>query len=160
MQKVSPFLWFHDNNAAEAADFYHSIFPNSRIVETRHWGHGAPQPEGSVLAVTIEIEGAEYVFFNGGPYQQLNPSISLFVRCQTQAEVDRYWDALVAGGKPIQCGWLTDKFGLSWQIIPDVLGRLIDDKQHPQKAAAAMKAMMSMIKIDIAALEAAYNAAP
>ncbi len=157
MQKVSPFLWFHDNNAEEAANFYHSIFKNSSIVETRHWGEGAPAPAGSVLSITINIEGSEYVFFNGSPYQQLTPAVSLFVRCESQAEVDYYWDKLVVGGKPIQCGWLQDKFGLSWQIIPDALGRFISDKQHPEKAKRALGAMMKMVKLNIQGLEDAYG---
>jgi predicted 3-demethylubiquinone-9 3-methyltransferase (glyoxalase superfamily) len=147
MNKLTPFLWFNDN-AGEAAEFYLSVFPHARkLDEVRSKGVG-PWPEGKVATVTIELEGQEMVFLNGGPMYQLNPAISFFVRCDSQDEIDSYWDKLIAGGKPMACGWLTDRFGLCWQIVPRHIGDLI---KHPK----AMQAMMKMIKMDLAALEAA-----
>lgn len=147
MNKVAPFLWFNDN-AGEAAEFYLGIFPHARKVsELRSKGVG-PWPEGSIATITIELEGQELVFLNGGPQYQLTPAFSLFVRCDSQEEIDRYWDRLIEGGKPMACGWLTDRFGLCWQIVPRRIGELIG---HPR----AMQAMMKMVKMDLAALEAA-----
>ena len=147
MKKLSPFLWFNDN-AEEAAGFYLSVFPHARKVhELRSKGTG-PWPVGKIATITIELEGQEMVFLNGGPAQRLTPAISFFVRCDSQEEIDSYWEKLVAGGQPVACGWLTDRFGLSWQIVPRNIEELID---HPR----AMEAMMGMIKMDLAALEAA-----
>ena len=148
MNKISPFLWFNDN-AEEAAEFYLSIFPNARkLGEVRSKGVG-PWPVGKIATITIELEGQEMVFLNGGPSHQLNPAISFFVRCDGQQEIDSYWDKLMAGGgKPMACSWLTDRFGLCWQIVPRNIDELIS---HPK----AMQAMMGMIKLDVAALEAA-----
>lgn len=147
MNKIAPFLWFNDN-AGEAAQFYLSVFPNARKVsEIRSQGVG-PWPAGKIAGVTVEIEGQEIIFLNGGPAQQLTPAISFFVRCDSQEEIDRYWDSLVEGGKPMACGWLTDRFGLCWQIVPRNIGELIS---HPK----GMEAMMGMIKLDVHALEAA-----
>lgn len=148
MSKVAPFLWFNDN-AEEAANFYLSVFPHARkLDELRSKGVG-PWPEGKIATITIELEGQQMIFLNGGPAQQLTPAISFFVSCDSQAEIDSYWDKLMAdGGKPMACGWLTDRFGLCWQIVPKNIGELI---KHPK----AMQAMMGMIKFDIAALEAA-----
>lgn len=148
MKKVAPFLWFNDN-AEEAAEFYLSVFPHARKVgELRSKGVG-PWPVGKIATITIELEGQEMVFLNGGPHQQLTPAFSYFVRCDSQEEIDSYWDKLMAGGgKPMACGWLTDRFGLCWQIVPRNIDKLVS---HPK----AMEAMMGMIKFDIAALEAA-----
>jgi predicted 3-demethylubiquinone-9 3-methyltransferase (glyoxalase superfamily) len=148
MNKVSPFLWFNDN-AEEAAEFYLSVFPHARKVgEVRSKGVG-PWPVGKIATITISLEGQEMVFLNGGPTYQLNPAFSLFVSCDSQEEIDKYWDKLMAGGgKPMACGWLTDRFGLCWQIVPRNISELIS---HPK----AMQAMMGMIKMDVAALEAA-----
>ena len=148
MNKLSPFLWFNDN-AGEAAEFYLSVFPHARkITELRSKGVG-PWPEGKIATISIELEGQEMTFLNGGPAHQLTPGFSFFVRCDSQDEIDGYWDKLLAGGgKPMACGWLTDRFGLCWQIVPRNIGELL---RHPK----AMQAMMGMVKMDIAALEAA-----
>ena len=148
MPKLAPFLWFNDN-AEEAAEFYLGVFPHARkLDELRSKGVG-PWPEGKIATITIELEGQEMVFLNGGPAHQLSPSFSFFVRCDSQEEIDSYWDKLMAGGgKPMACGWLTDRFGLCWQVVPRNIGELI---RHP----AAMQAMMGMVKFDIAALEKA-----
>ena len=147
MNKVSPFLWFNDN-AEEAAEFYLSVFPNARkVAEVRSKGVG-PWPAGKIATITLELEGQQMVFLNGGPTYQLNPAFSFFVSCESQQEIDRYWEKLMVGGKPMACGWLTDRFGLCWQIVPRNIGELIS---HPK----AMQAMMGMIKMDVAALAAA-----
>ena len=152
--KVTPFLWF-DSQAEEAAKFYVSLVPNSRIVDVNYWAKGSPFPEGSVMSAIFELDGRQYIALNAGPHYKLSPAFSLFVSCEDQAEVDRYWDALVAdGGAASQCAWLTDKFGVSWQIVPKALGRLLSDTDSA-KAGRAMQAMMQMTKIDVAALERA-----
>ena len=155
MQKITPFLWY-DGKAEEAANLYVSVFKNSRIVKVRRNGEAGPGSKGSVMGVDFELDGRSFIAFNGGPHFTFNPAISLFVNCETQQEVDDLWEKLVAGGKPVQCGWLTDRFGVSWQIIPTVLGEMLSDSD-PAKAARVMKAMMQMIKIDIAALKQAYD---
>ena len=156
MQKISPFLWF-DGKAEEAANLYTSVFNNSRIVSVSRSGDGAPQPEGSVMSVTFELEGMEFIALNGGPHFTFTPAISLFVKCETQAEVDALWDKLTAdGGEKSRCGWLKDRFGVSWQIIPTALGRMLQD-QDPAKSRRVMGAMLQMDKIDIAALQRAYD---
>jgi len=145
--RIIPFLWF-DSNAEEAADFYVSVFPNSRkLSELRNTGD-APGPKGGVLTVFFELDGLKFTALNGGPAYQFTPAISFVVRCDTQQEIDDYWSKLTAGGKEIQCGWLVDKFGLSWQIVPARLPELLKDSR-------AMQAMMKMKKLDIAALERA-----
>jgi predicted 3-demethylubiquinone-9 3-methyltransferase (glyoxalase superfamily) len=145
--RITPFLWF-DSNAEEAADFYCGIFPNSRkLSELRNTGD-APGPKGGVLTVSFELDGLRFTALNGGPAYQFTPAISFVVRCDTQPEIDNYWSKLTAGGKEIQCGWLVDKFGLSWQIVP---ARLPEFLQHPK----GMQAMMKMKKLDIAELERA-----
>src|SRR5690348_10589915 len=131
MQKITPFLWF-DTQAEEAAAFYTSIFKNSKIVGIKRYGNSGPRPKGTAMTVTSQIEGQEFVALNGGPQFTFTPAISLFVNCATQEEVDALWDNLVDGGKPMQCGWLTDKYGISWQIIPAALGKLMNDPD-PQK---------------------------
>lgn len=151
MNKLAPFLWFNDN-AEEAAEFYLSVFLHARkLDEVRSKGVG-PWPAGQIAIITIELEGQEMVFINGGPAHQLSPAISFFVRCDSQQEIDTYWDKLMeGGGKPMACSWLVDRFGLCWQIVPRNIGELIS---HPK----AMEAMMGMIKLDVATLEAAARA--
>lgn len=148
MNKVTPFLWF-DSNAGEAAEFYLSVFPHAKkLNELRSKGVG-PWPEGKIATVTIELEGQEMIFMNGGPHQKLTPAFSYSVMVEDQAELDSYWDKLLAdGGKTMACGWLTDCFGLCWQIVPKNMQQLVS-------TPAGMKAMMGMIKLDIAELEAA-----
>ena len=124
MQKIRPFLWF-DDKAEEAVDFYTAIFKNAKIGDIMRSGEGGPRPAGSVLSVTFELEGQEFVALNGGPHFSFTPAVSFFVTCETQAEVDAFWDKLSAGGKTNRCGWLTDKHGLSWQIVPAVLGEML-----------------------------------
>ena len=148
MNRITPFLWY-DGKIEDAVSFYRSVFPNSKV-------HGtAPGPVGSLMSATIELEGQTLMLFNGGPHYTLTPAISLYVNCETQAEVDDLWTKLLAGGgKETQCGWLEDRFGLSWQIIPSILPRLLGDKDRA-KAGRAMNAMLKMKKIDIAGLERA-----
>jgi predicted 3-demethylubiquinone-9 3-methyltransferase (glyoxalase superfamily) len=154
MQKITPFLWF-DSQAEEAAKLYTSIFPNSKLGKMTRYGEAGPGPAGSVLTASFELEGTEFTALNGGPTYKFTPAISFVVNCETQAEVDRYWEKLAAdGGKEVQCGWLTDKFGVSWQIVPTALLRLLNDPD-PAKANRVMQAMLQMVKIDIAKLEAA-----
>lgn len=153
MQKITPCLWF-DGQAEEAAKFYVSVFKNGRILETAYWGKTGPGKEGTVLTVRFEIEGQEFLALNGGPEYNFTPAISLSVDCKTQQEVDAYWEKLLAGGKPVMCGWLTDKFGVSWQIVPDILPRMLVGKDRA-KADRVLKAMMAMVKLDVAALERA-----
>lgn len=156
MQKIVPFLWF-DGKAEEAMTFYTSIFKNSKIVNVVRCGDHGPGPKGSVLTGTFQLEGQQFMALNGGPMYKFTPAISLFVNCETQAEVDELWDKLTAdGGQPVQCGWLTDKFGVSWQIIPTALMQLLSDKD-PGRAGRATQAMMQMVKIDIAKLQQAAD---
>ena len=157
MQKITPFLWF-DGNAEEAVNFYTSIFPESKIVSVSRHGDAGPGPKGTVMVMTFELEGQQFMALNGGPQFKFTPAISLLVRCKTQAEVDRYWDQLSAGGQTIECGWLQDKFGVSWQIVPTVLFEMMADKD-PKKADRVMSAMMEMKKLDIAGLKRAYKGA-
>jgi predicted 3-demethylubiquinone-9 3-methyltransferase (glyoxalase superfamily) len=157
MQKITPFLWF-DGNAEEAVNFYTSIFKDSKIKEIRRYGDAGPAPRGSVMTASFEIEGQEFVALNGGPQFQFTPAISFFVNCENQDEVDTLWNKLLVGGKPLQCGWITDRFGLSWQVIPKALGELMGDKD-PAKAQRVMQAMMKMVKIDVAELKRAYEGA-
>jgi len=154
MQSISPFLWFNDN-AEEAAKFYTSIFRNSKITGLTRYGEAGPGPKGSVLTVAFELDGQEFRALNGGPQFPFTEAISLVVKCKTQEEVDYFWSKLSAGGKEVQCGWLNDKFGLSWQIVPTVLIELLQEKD-PQKANRVMEAMLKMIKIEISTLQKAY----
>ena len=147
MQKISTCLWF-DGKAEEAAKFYLSVFANSKIVDMMHHGDAGPGPKGSVLAVTFALEGQEFIALNGGPHFTFSPAISLFVKCRTQQEVDELWEKLSAGGKKDRCGWLTDKYGVSWQIVPTVLGEMLQDKDA-QKSARVMQAMLQMTKLDV-----------
>ncbi|QDU30610.1 3-demethylubiquinone-9 3-methyltransferase [Anatilimnocola aggregata] len=153
MQKISPFLWF-DGKAEEAMNFYVSIFKNSKVGDVMRCGEAGPGPKGSVLGVTFSLDGIEFHAINGGPMFQFSPAISFYVNCETQAEVDDLWDKLSAGGEQQRCGWLKDNFGVSWQIIPTVLGKLLSNKD-PSKAGRAMQAMMQMTKLDILGLQQA-----
>lgn len=153
--KIAPFLWFN-NNLEEAMNFYASIFKNVKIGDVNRWGKAGPGEEGTVMSATFEIEGQYFMALNGGPMFKFTEAISFFVNCDTQEEVDNYWEKLSAGGEKSYCGWLKDKFGLSWQIIPTALGRLMYDKD-PAKSERVMKAMMKMDKIVIADLEKAYD---
>jgi predicted 3-demethylubiquinone-9 3-methyltransferase (glyoxalase superfamily) len=155
MQKITPFLWF-DGQAEEAANFYVSIFKNSKILNLAHYGEAGPGPKGTVMMATFQLEGQQFMALNGGPHYTISPAISFFVDCETQAEVDELWAKLTAGGSEVQCGWLTDKFGVSWQIIPRTLMELMQDKD-PVKSQRVFKTMMGMIKIDIEALRRAYR---
>jgi len=153
MQKIVTFLWF-DTQAEEAANLYVSIFKNSKIGKISRYGDAGPGPKGSAMGVSFQLEGQEFYALNGGPHFKFTPAISLFVNCETQEEVDELWDKLSVGGRQDRCGWLQDKYGLSWQIIPKVLGELLGNKD-PQIAQRAMKAMLQMSKIDIRALQQA-----
>jgi len=157
-QRVSVCFWY-ENQAEEAATLYTSLIDNSRITNVSRYGAGGPMPEGTAMMVAFELGGVAFHGLNGGPHYKLTPAASLIVECETQAEIDHLWNTLTAdGGKEVQCGWLTDRFGLSWQIVPAVMPSLMTG---PDKAASgrAMKAMMGMVKLDIAALEAAYRGA-
>ncbi|HEX8943603.1 MAG TPA: VOC family protein [Gemmatimonadaceae bacterium] len=153
MQKIRPFLWFNDN-AEEAMNFYLSIFKNSKAGTVSRYGDAGPGPKGSVMSATFELDGQEFMALNGGPTYKFTPAISFFVNCETQQEVDELWERLSAGGKKDRCGWLQDKFGVSWQIIPSALGRLLGDKDRA-RAQRVMQAMLQMDKIDIKRLEEA-----
>jgi predicted 3-demethylubiquinone-9 3-methyltransferase (glyoxalase superfamily) len=157
MQKITPFLWFNDN-AEEAVKFYTSIFKNSKIGKIARYDEAgekaAGRPAGSVMTVEFQIEGQEFVALNGGPIFKFTEAISFVVNCETQEEVDYYWEKLSQGGKEVQCGWLKDKYGLSWQIVPTVLGELLSDKDAA-KAQRVMQAMLKMVKLDIEKLKQA-----
>ncbi|MDB5963759.1 MAG: 3-demethylubiquinone-9 3-methyltransferase [Polaromonas sp.] len=153
MQKITTFLWFNDQ-AEEAMNFYVSLFKNSHVKEVRRYSKGGPMPEGSVMGGTVVLEGQEFFALNGGPHYSFTPAISLFVNCETQEEVDTLWDKLSEGGEKVQCGWLRDKYGLSWQIIPNVLTELMGSTDRAV-AGRVMQAMMKMKKIDIRQLQEA-----
>ena len=155
MQKITPFLWF-DGNAEEAMNLYVSVFKNSKVVSVTRYGEAGPGPKGTVMSATFQLEGQQFYALNGGPQYKFTPAISLFVNCETQEEVDELWGKLSAGGHKDRCGWLQDKYGLSWQIIPTVLGKMLRDK-NPRKAQNVMKAMLQMDKIDIKKLKQAYD---
>jgi predicted 3-demethylubiquinone-9 3-methyltransferase (glyoxalase superfamily) len=157
MQKITPFLWFN-NNAEEAMTFYTSIFPNAKIGEVHRYGAGGPGPEGSLMTASFELEGQSFTVLNGGPLYTFTEAVSFVVHCETQEEVDYYWGKLTDGGEESQCGWLKDKFGLSWQIIPGRLMELLGDPD-PAKAQRAMHAMLQMQKIDVPTLERAADQA-
>jgi predicted 3-demethylubiquinone-9 3-methyltransferase (glyoxalase superfamily) len=159
MQKIAPFLWF-DDRAEEAATFYTSIFRNSKIVNIARYGDAGAEvsgrPKGTVMTVEFQLEGQEFVALNGGPQFKFTEAISFVVNCQTQEEVDEYWKKLSDGGREVQCGWLKDKYGLSWQIVPTILNEMLNDPD-PKKAERVMKTMLQMKKIDIKALKQAYE---
>jgi predicted 3-demethylubiquinone-9 3-methyltransferase (glyoxalase superfamily) len=154
MRKITPFLWF-DDNAEEAARFYTSIFRNSTIDEVRYYGEAGPRPKGSVMSVTFTVDGQELIALNGGPHFSFTPAISLFVRCETQVEIDELWEKLCEDGEPVRCGWLKDKYSLSWQIVPIVLGNMLQDKDT-ERSRRVMEAMLKMVKLDIRTLQQAY----
>lgn len=153
IQRISPFLWF-DTQAEEAAKFYASVFPNSRIVKVARFTGAGPGPVGSVMTVQFELDGQSFVALNGGPQFKFTEAISFVVHCESQDEVDFYWEKLTAGGSPVQCGWLKDKFGLFWQIVPNALFDLLNDPDR-SKAQRAMEAMFGMTKLDIGELKCA-----
>jgi len=157
MPKISPFLWF-DRQAEEAANFYIKIFKNSKILNITRYGEAGPGPKGSVMTIEFTLDGQEFIALNGGPHFKFNEAISFSVDCKTQEEVDMYWAKLSEGGQEQPCGWLKDKFGLSWQVNPTILGEMLGDPD-PQKAERVTEAMLKMKKIDIAALKKAYNQA-
>ena len=157
MQKITPFLWF-DHQAEEAMNFYVSIFRNSKVLTVNRYGDAGPGPKGSVMTASFLLDGQQFVALNGGPVYQISPAISFVVNCETQQEVDDMWDKLGAGGQELQCGWLTDKFGVSWQVVPTLLVKLLSDPD-PVKSARVMQAMLQMKKIDIAALQRAQEPA-
>lgn len=157
MQKITPFLWF-DNQAEEAMNFYVSIFKNSKVLDVTRYGEAGPGPAGSVMTARFQLEGQEFTALNGGPDFKFTEAISFYVDCQTQEEVDELWQKLSEGGEEGPCGWLKDKYGLSWQIVPRVLTELLNDPD-PAKAQSVMKAMLQMSKIDIKGLQLAYEQA-
>jgi predicted 3-demethylubiquinone-9 3-methyltransferase (glyoxalase superfamily) len=155
MQRITPFLWF-DDKAEEAARFYVSIFKNAKVGSISRYGDAGPGPKGAVMVAAFELDGQGFLALNGGPQFKFSPAISFVVNCETQEEVDHYWERLSEGGEKLQCGWLQDKFGMSWQIVPAVLGQMMQDKDAA-KAQRVMKAMLQMHKMDIAALKKAYE---
>ena len=157
MQKITPFLWF-DNQAEEAVNFYTSIFKNSKVGKVSRYGDAGPGPKGAVLTASFVLDGQEFIALNGGPKYKFTPAISFVVPCETQQEIDHYWSKLSAGGRTDQCGWLADKFGVSWQVVPTLLGQLMSDKDS-QKSERVMKALLQMTKLDIDALKSAYEGA-
>jgi predicted 3-demethylubiquinone-9 3-methyltransferase (glyoxalase superfamily) len=155
MQKITPFLWF-DDKAEEAVNFYTATFKNAKITSVVRYNEAGPGPAGSVMLVSFEIEGQAFTALNGGPYFSFTPAISFFINCETQAEVDHLWEKLSEGGEQEQCGWVKDKYGISWQIVPSVLGELMQS-ENAEKANNVTKAMLQMHKLDIAALKRAYE---
>ena len=152
---ITPFFWF-DHQAEEAANFYVSIFPNSKITDIARYSEAGPRPAGSVMTVGFELDGKPYTALNGGPLFQFNESVSFVVHCKSQEDIDHYWDSLIAGGTPSQCGWLKDRYGMSWQIVPDRLIELMQDVDK-NKAAKVVEAMFKMVKLDLPKLEQAYK---
>jgi predicted 3-demethylubiquinone-9 3-methyltransferase (glyoxalase superfamily) len=155
MQKITTFLTFNDQ-AEEAVNFYTSIFPGSRIVSTSRYGDAGPGPKGSLMSATFQLDGQDFIALNGGPSFAFAQGISLFITCETQEEVDKYWEKLAEGGEQGPCGWLTDRFGVSWQVVPRVLGEMLND-EDPEKANRVMNAMLQMSKIEIEDLKRAYE---
>lgn len=158
MPKITPFLWFNDQ-AEQAAEYYVSVFPNSRIVQVTRYGEAGPGPAGSVMTVQFELDGNEFIALNGGPdYYAFDESVSFYINCASGEEVDHYWNALTDGGEEIACGWLKDRYGLRWQVVPDGLVELLSDPD-PERAARATRAMMSMTKLDLRAVRQAADGA-
>lgn len=154
-QKIVTFLWF-DQNAEEAMNHYVSIFKNAKVVNVTRWGDAGPGPKGSVLTVTFELDGQRFMGVNGGPMFKFSEAVSLMINCDSQEEIDYYWERLCEGGAESQCGWLKDKFGLSWQVVPRVLGEMMQDKD-PRKTGRVMEAVLKMVKLDIGTLREAYE---
>jgi len=157
MQKITPCLWF-EANADEAVKFYTTVFPDAKVMDTVYYGEAGPMPAGTLLTVTFSIFGQEFMILNGGPYTKFTPAISFIISCENQAEVDEYWDKLSEGGVEDQCGWLSDKFGISWQIVPTILDKMMMDPD-PVKVKRVTEAMLKMVKLDISELEKAYRQA-
>jgi predicted 3-demethylubiquinone-9 3-methyltransferase (glyoxalase superfamily) len=155
MQKITPFLWFN-TQAEEAMNFYVSVFKNAKVITTTRYGDNMPLPKGTVMTAVFELDGQRFIALNGGPHYSLTPAVSFVVNCENQDEVDYYWDRLRAGGSAQQCGWLTDKFGVTWQVVPTVLGEMLGDPEA-QKAGRVGKALLRMGKLDIPRLKAAYE---
>ncbi len=155
LQRISPFLWF-DKQAEEAANFYTSIFKNSKVGKVARYGEGGPGPKGSAMTVAFELDGQEFVALNGGPQFKFCEAVSFVVNCETQQEIDEFWEKLSEGGKKVECGWLKDKYGLSWQVVPTVLGELLGDKD-PARSQRVMNALLKMKKLDIEGLKKAYQ---
>ena len=155
MKKITPCLWF-DGNAEEAVNFYTSVFKDFKVGEVMRYGDAGPGPKGSVLTVAFELEGQEFIALNGGPMYQFSPAVSFFVNCDTQEEIDEFWEKLSEDGQTQQCGWLTDKYGVTWQIVPRVLGGMLQD-EDAAKSKRVMQAMLKMTKLDIALLQQAYG---
>ncbi len=155
MTPITPFLWFN-GNAEEATNFYISIFGNSKIQNVRYYGEAGPGPKGTVMATEFELDGQQFIALNGGPQFEFSPAISFFVKCGSQREVDEFWEKLSAGGEKLPCGWLRDRYGVSWQIVPTVLSEMLQDKD-PAKSTRVMRAMLQMSKIDIEKLRQAYE---
>jgi predicted 3-demethylubiquinone-9 3-methyltransferase (glyoxalase superfamily) len=153
MQKITPFLWF-ESQAEEAAAFYVSVFKNSQVIRITHYGEGTSKPKGSVMTASFQIEGQDFVALNGGPEYTFSPAISFVVNCSDQEEIDDYWQKLSEGGRAVRCGWLVDKYGVSWQIVPRILGSLLSDTDD-LRAQRVMTAMLGMVKLDIARLKEA-----
>ena len=155
MQKITPFLWF-DDKAEEAMNFYVSIFQNSKRGRISRYGEAGPGPKGTVMVATFQLEGQDFIALNGGPHFKFTEAISLVVNCETQDELDAFWEKLSEGGSKGQCGWLKDKYGLSWQVVPTALGKLMSDP-NPEKSKRVMTAMLKMTKMDIQGLQQAYD---
>jgi predicted 3-demethylubiquinone-9 3-methyltransferase (glyoxalase superfamily) len=155
VQKIIPFLWF-DDQAEEAATFYVSLFKNSKVNSVARYGDAGPGPKGSAMTVTFELAGQKFIALNGGPVFKFTEAVSFLINCETQQEVDDLWEKLSAGGSESQCGWVKDKYGLSWQVVPIALGEMLQD-EDPKKSQRVMQAMLQMRKIDIAKLKQAYN---
>jgi predicted 3-demethylubiquinone-9 3-methyltransferase (glyoxalase superfamily) len=155
VQKITPFLWF-DGKAEEAMNFYVSIFKNSKIANVVRYGEAGPGPKGTVITATFQLEGQEFIALNGGPQFKFTEAVSFWVSCETQEEIDDMWEKLSAGGEKGRCGWLKDRYGLSWQIVPPVLGEMLGDKD-PEKSKRVMMAMLQMDKINIKTLKQAYE---
>jgi len=155
MQKITPFLWF-DDKAEEAMNFYVSIFKNSKRGRISRYGEAGPGPKGTVMVATFQLEGQDFIALNGGPHFKFTEAISLVVNCESQDEVDAFWEKLSEGGSKGQCGWLKDKYGLSWQVVPTALGKLMSDPD-PEKSKRVMTAMLKMTKMDIQGLQQAYD---
>lgn len=157
MRKVTPFLWF-DGQAEDAVNLYCSVFPDSKVLSVVRYGDAGPGPKGAVMTAAFQLAGEDFVALNGGPQFKFTPAISFSIDCKSQEEIDHYWEKLSAGGKESQCGWLEDQFGLSWQVVPTVLGELLGDPD-PAKSQRVMEAMLKMTKLDIAMLQAAHAGA-
>ncbi len=153
--EISPCLWF-DHNAEAAVAFYMSLFPEGRILNTSYYGEDAPLPAGTVLTIDFNLNGQDFIALNAGPWQSFSPAISFLINCVTQEQVDNLWEGFLEGGKPMQCGWITDKFGVTWQVVPEVLDRYLNDPD-PVKAKRVMDAMLQMVKLESAVLKQAYD---